>query len=928
MKRETMYPVEGNPDFVTLEHRILDFWKKHRCFDKLQEKNREGPIFRFLDGPITANNPMGVHHAWGRTLKDVFLRYKAMHGFTSHWQNGFDSQGLWVEVEVERELGFNNKREIEKFGVENFIRMCKERVENYSRIQTAQSIRLGQWMDWGNSYYTHTDANIEGIWHFLKKCHANGWIYQDYRLLPWCPRCGTSLSEHEMAGSYRDIEHLAVFAKLPVLESESHARILVWTTTPWTLAANVALAVRSDIDYCEVRVEDENDLLILARDSVGVLKDRRPRIERVFKGTELVGLRYETCFPDLLAQQDGEHRILPWEMVDPQEGTGVVHIAPGCGAEDFELAQVHELPVIQPVDESGVYVEGFDWLTGKNAQDVAELVVDHLQTSGKLFKSYLHKHSYPVCWRCKTETIFRPVNEWFIRCNDIRHRLLETARTVLWQPEHIGRHMEDWLNNMGDWNISRKRFYGLPLPFYPCESCGELTVVGSKDELRRLGGSEVDKLPELHRPWIDKVRITCPQCGARVSRVPEVGDVWLDAGIVPYTTLGYFDDRERWQKYCPAEWITEMREQVRLWFYSMLFMSVTLHDRAPYERVLAHESVVAEDGTRFSKTGHMIHFDDAAEQMGVDVMRYLFCGASPANPLRFGYGLGNEARRRLLSLWNVYNFFVIYARLDLPEVTGFIPEAENLTVTDRWLLARTHAFLQTVTDSMNAYSTPEVIQEFEAYVDDLSNWYVRVNRRRFWKSEDSQDKRVAYWCFYTALCAATQVMTPIIPFMTEEIWQNAIRPLNPDAPISVHLSDWPEPFLGWSDDSLLEQTDIVRKVIGLAHRLRTQKQLKVRQPLLCLYIITDKRKRTAIETMSSIVAGAVNVKSIRFLENQEEVQSKDGIVMASEDSMTIALDTNLTESLILEGLARDLVRHIQVLRKDAGLRVEEHIVLC
>ncbi|MFQ5628567.1 MAG: class I tRNA ligase family protein, partial [bacterium] len=510
--------LESNADFITLEHEILDFWQEHRCFELLREKNKNGPVFRFLDGPITANNPMGVHHAWGRTLKDVFLRYKAMQGHASHWQNGFDSQGLWVEVEVERELSFGSKRDIEAYGIEKFIGKCKERVEKFSQIQTAQSIRLGQWMDWPNSYYTHTDSNIEGIWFFLKKCHENGWLYKDKRISLWCPRCGTSLSEHEMTGSYRNLEHHSIFCKLPI--RDKNARILVWTTTPWTLPANVALAVKPEIDYCEAILPDESTPLILAQDSLAVLQDKKPKILRVFKGAELLGLRYETCFPDLPAQKQVDHCIVPWEEVDPQEGAGVVHIAPGCGAEDFELGQEKNLAIIAPVDEAGVYVEGFDWLSGRKAQEVAEPIIAALENSDKLYKSQKYAHNYPVCWRCKTETIFRPVDEWFIRCSEIRPRLLEAARSVHWQPAHLGKRMEDWLANMGDWSISRKRFYGLPLPIYLCETCGEVTVVGSKTELRQFGGPEVDELSELHRPWIDRIKIKCPSCNAPVARIP------------------------------------------------------------------------------------------------------------------------------------------------------------------------------------------------------------------------------------------------------------------------------------------------------------------------------------------------------------------------------------------------------------------------
>jgi isoleucyl-tRNA synthetase len=551
--------------------------------------------------------------------------------------------------------------------------------------------------------------------------------------------------------------------------------------------------------------------------------------------------------------------------------------------------------------------------------------------------------------------------------------------------------MEDWLHNMGDWNISRKRFYGLPLPFYPCDNCGTLSVVGSKDELNKLSGQNAHDIPELHRPWIDDTQIKCPNCGFLVSRVPDVGDVWLDAGIVPFTTLNYFEDRESWKEYFPVEWIAEMREQVRLWFYSMLFMGVTLEHRSPYERVLAYESVVSEDGTRFSKTGYMIQFDKAVEKVGADTMRYLFCGANITNNVRFGYGLGFEIQRRLLSFWNAYLFFKTYASLDQPEIAVFIPSVDNLTVTDKWLITRTNTFLETVSTSFDEYLTPNVIKEFEAFVDDLSNWYIRINRRRFWKSEDSQDKKVAYWCLYNALCVTTQVMAPIIPYMTEEIWQNAIRLINSKAPISVHLSQWPEPLMDLKDDDILEQTAVVRNIISLALRLRNQEQIKVRQPLLSMFIIVDESKQEAVEKMKEILLNEINVKSIHFLKNlntlefplikldfqkagpilkkdvqnvnellnslseqqksdiaeqyesgdsinipgwQEplpttlfvrEFQPKEGIVVLTEGEILLALDTKIPDYLKLEGFVRELVRKIQVFRKDSGLRVEQRI---
>jgi len=856
--------------FVQTEHEILKFWEENNCFEMLREKNKDNPRFRFLDGPITANNPMGIHHAWGRSLKDIFIRYKAMQGYSCRCQNGFDSQGLWVEVEVEKELGFVSKRDIEEYGMAEFTRKCVDRVKRFSGIITEQSKRLGQWMDWDNSYYTNTDVNIQGIWHFLKKCDENGWLRQEYKPMPWCPRCGTSLSEHEMTGSYKMMTHNSVFFKLPITDfpcavGEPERKILVWTTTPWTLSSNVALAVNPEIDYVEVKVNSDNALLILAKNAIKHLGDDKLEVVRVFKGAELAGLHYESCFPEFAAQKDIEHKIVPWDDVDAAEGVGVVHIAPGCGAEDFELGSQLGLPQVMPVDDAGLFLDGFGFLSGKDSHAAADEIFEELGKRGKLYKVEPHEHSYPVCWRCKTEVIFRLVPAWYIATEELKPRLIKASDSVKWEPESNGKRMNDWLQNMGDWNISRKRYYGMPLPFYPCPECGEITVVGSKAELKELGGEGVDELPELHRPWIDKIKINCPKCGAKVSRISEIGDVWLDAGIVPFSTFGYFSDKEEWRKNYPAEWVTEMREQVRLWFYSMLFMSVVLEDRAPYERVLSHNSVIAEDGSKFSKTGFMIRFDEAAEKIGADTIRYMYAGAPVANDVRFGFNLGDEARRKLLSFWNIFTFFDTYASIDKPVLEGYVPDKSALSPTDRWLIIRTNDFIQKATACMEDYKTYVLIKEFEVFVDDISNWYIRTNRRRFWKTEDGADKQVAYWVLFFAIDACVRTMAPVIPFMTEKIWQDLTRKVIPGSPVSVHLSDWPKIIEGFEDDGIIEQTALARDVITTAMRLRNEEQLKVRQPLNKIYICCDAVSADKIKVFERNILDELNIKETEYI---------------------------------------------------------------
>lgn len=859
--------------FIDLEHEILKLWEEEKYYDKLVAKNKGNKMFRFLDGPITANNPMGVHHAWGRSIKDIFIRYKSMRGYDCRRQNGFDSQGLWVEVEVEKQLGFKTKKDIEEYGMDKFTRQCVERVKHFSGIITEQSKRLGQWMDWDNSYYTNTDLNIQGIWHFLKVCDDNGWIKREYKPMPWCPRCGTSLSEHEMTGSYKLMTHNSVFFKLPL--EELNSKILVWTTTPWTLSSNVALAVNPEIDYVEVKIKSDAKTLILAKNAIKYLGDDKLEVIRAFKGEELVGMHYETCFPDIPAQVGIEHKVVAWEDVAADEGTGVVHIAPGCGVEDFELGERLGLPKVMPIDDMGIYLEGFGWMTGKDSHTVADEVFEHLKADDKLYKVEPHEHSYPVCWRCKSEVVFRLVPAWYIRTEELKPRLIKNANSVKWEPASNGKRMNDWLNNMGDWNISRKRYYGLPLPFYPCD-CGEVTVIGSKAELREkaVDPEKVDALPELHRPWVDEIKIKCPNCGKEVSRVSEIGDVWLDAGIVPYSTFGYFTDRKEWEKNFPAEWVTEMHEQVRLWFYSMLFMSTVLEDKAPYERVVTNSAVVAEDGSKFSKTGFMIKFDEAAEKIGADTVRYLYAGAPNTNDVRFGFNLGDEARRKMLSFWNIYTFFDTYAQIDKPVFTDYKPDIADMTATDKWLIVRTNEFIQKAQSYMDDYKVYLLIKDFEVFVDDISNWYIRTNRRRFWKTEDEQDKMVAYWTLFTALKACVQVMAPVIPFMTEYIWQKLIKVCEPNSAESVHLSDWPTVIEGFEDDGIIEETALARDVIAVAMRLRNEQQIKVRQPLNKLFICCESDKTDKIKTFEKNILDELNIKNIEYISDANLLEDK------------------------------------------------------
>ena len=978
-----MMKINANYDFVKCEKMILKYWEEKKCFTKLLLKNKNGKKYRFIDGPITANNPMGMHHVWGRTLKDTFLRYKAMNGYLSHYRNGFDGQGLWVEVEVEKELGFKSKKDVEAFGLDKFTEACVNRVLKYSNVITEQSKRLGQWMDWDNSYYTYKDSNITAIWAMLKKCHEQGWLKQIYRPMPWCGRCGTSLSDHEMGGSYQEIEHDAVYVKLPLKDQDCN--ILVWTTTPWTLSSNTALAVNPKLTYVLVKLPTEDKPLILIKD-VYYQKFSKDggTVLASFLGETLDGQRYETMFPMLPLQKDLIHKIVLWNEVSSEDGSGVVHIAPGCGAEDFELGKTEDLPIIMPIDESGNFYDNFGFLSGLNAKDVNQLVFDELKAQNKLFLVHKITHSYPVCWRCKKEIVFRLGKEWAIDVEEIRPRLIRNARTVKWYPEYQGKRMEDWLQNMSDWNISRKRFYGLPLPFYQCE-CGHLTVIGSKEELREkaVNQSQVDQLKELHRPWIDEIEIKCDHCQKTVKRVVEVGDVWLDAGIVPFSTLKYFEDKEYWKSYFPAEYVIEMKEQIRLWFYSLLFMSTVLEDVAPYEQVGTHGMVVNEDGKRFSKTGFMIRFDEAAEIIGADASRYVYLSTPPTNDVRFGYGLGEDAKRRLLGFWNIIVFFDLYYRIDKPILSKII-QSNNLS--DLWLNARINKFVNEAKINYDNYETSGIIKGFEKCIDDVSNWYIRINRKRFWKSEMNDEKLSAYSTLYQAIKKLTQVMAPIIPFMSEIIWTSLVLDVEKEVE-SVHLSTFPESVA--FDETILKENDIIREIITIALKLRNEKNLKVKQPLSNLYLVGYDE--AIVTKYQDVIKSELNVKAIKFLTSKDPLcdvfmtldfkkagsilkqnvnhvkellaaldkeqmhslaelyhqeqdvtldnitfsssilklnyQVKDFIAYFEESQKTVALNIELNDELIEEGIYRELLRQCQLLRKEANFEISDRIYL-
>ena len=1062
--------VETQVDFPAQELAVLDFWNRDDTFEQLRRKNRGKPKWSFLDGPITANNPMGVHHAWGRTYKDAYQRYFAMTGHELRYQNGFDCQGLWVEVEVEKELGLKSKRDIENLvpgnpfaSIDRFVQLCKQRVDKFARVQTEQSIRLGYWMDWDRpedwqkppderrSYFTMSEENNYTIWGFLKKCHDRGLVYRGYDSMPWCPRCAVGLSQMEMHEGYEHVAHRAVFVRLP-LRGRTAENLLVWTTTPWTLTSNVAAAVNPSLTY--VKVKHREQIYYLAKGAFvaqrleeefkqkqwieGVPKLKT--LEQIFKekggyevvgelsGADMIGWSYDGPFDELPAQayaggyppETAEvvlkqkwgparsakeiHRVIGWADVGEREGTGIVHIAPGCGKEDFLLGKTESLVPIAPLDEYGNFLPGFGDLEGKAAVDSAttDLILAQLQEKNLLLAVERYPHSYPHCWRCKSELLFRLVDEWFI---DMRWRneIMEVVENVEFLPESInGKARElDWLRNMGDWMISKKRFWGLALPIWVCEACGAFDVISGRDELKQRATEGWEKLDghSPHRPWIDFVKLKCPRCGGRSSRIPDVGNPWLDAGIVPYSTLKYRTDREYWEKWFPADFITEsFPGQFRNWFYAILAMSTMMERRTPMKVLLGHGQVRDERGDEMHKTkGNSIPFEEAAEEISADLMRWMFCRQNPANNINFGYGPANEVRNKfLMKLWNSYAFFCNYARLD-----EFDPKAPQVPIRkrpdiDRWILSDLQPLIQKARQEFERFNVMAFCQEAEKFVDDrLSNWYIRRTRRRFWKSEKGDDKWAAYLTLYTVLTTLARLFAPIMPFASEAMYLNLV----PDGPkTSVHLTDFPVADESLVDADLSADMDALLRLVSLGSAARNSVTIKVRQPLAEMRVQPgNERERRAVERFGDQICEELNIKVVKLHENPNEplltpevkpnlktlgpkfgakikevtaalaeavkikrgaglpiavaqalagqpIKLGGGITLDPGDvqiqfragegwagvvdgATQVAIDTRITEELAQEGMAREVVRHIQDHRKKSGLEIEERIKL-
>ena len=1030
-------------DFVKNEHEILDYWAKENTFKKLVSKNQKGPKWSFLDGPITANNPMGVHHAWGRTLKDLYQRYKSMNGFQQRYQNGFDCQGLWVEIEVEKELGIKSKKEVEELGIEKFVNLCKERVEKFSEIQKNQSIRLGYWMDWENSYYTMSEENNYAIWAFLKKLFEDDKIYRGTDVVPWSGRSGTSYSQMEIIEGRKLTVHKGVFVKFAINE-RSNEHILIWTTTPWTLSSNIAVAVNRKINYAKVQIQD-GTIFYVAETNLKyqrlnkefsekknwvegvpklktldqIFKERGGyEVLEVLKGEDLVGLTYKGPFDHLEPQNtvggfpihdtsnlkkqsavdchiviDGGKDSEGNDMVVEGEGTGFVHMAGGCGAIDNKICKKEGFVEISPIDNQANFIDGFDFMSGLSVTDpdTAQKIIDDLKDRNLLLYVEDYPHIYPHCWRSGDELVFKQVDEWYINM-DWRKKIKAVVDDINWIPAWGRDREHDWLDNMGDWMISKKRFWGLALPIWTFED-GSFHVVGSKEELKELAVEGWEKFEgnSPHRPWVDYVKIKHPKTGLVGKRIKDVGNPWLDAGIVPFSTMKYFDDKSYWEEWFPADFITEcFPGQFRNWFYSLLAMSSFLEGKSPFKTLLGHALVKDESGAEMHKSaGNAIWFDDAAEKMGVDVMRWMYSKQNVENNLLFGYDKADEVRKKLISLWNVYSFFCTYANLDDFKPHSHDISDKDLSLLDRWIISKSHQLTADAKLSYENFEVDKLLKNVESFLDDLSNWYIRRNRRRFWKSENDADKFIAYQTLYEVLLDLIKILSPIIPFVAERMYLNITKDDDNENNNSIHLSSFPQSDHSKIDNALIEKVDSLKRVIESGRAVRKKANIKVRQPLNSLKVYTaNKQVKSFIQKQADIVIDELNIKEVVFSDNidefgklslkpnfknlkmkfgdemQEAMKSistlnaktvlenllhgnsfpensfelnKDDVLITlkaekgSESflakDLIVCLDTTISEQLRLEGVLRDLIRQIQLMRKEADFNIDDRIII-
>ena len=972
--------------FVEREREVEKFWRENHIFEKSIEDRKDAPTYMFYDGPPTANGKPHIGHALTRVIKDMIPRYRTMKGYKVPRKAGWDTHGLPVEIEVEKELGINGKEQIENYGVAPFIEKCKESVWKYKGMWEEFSDVIGFWADMNDPYVTYHDSYIESEWWALKQIWDNGLLYKGFKVVPYCPRCGTPLSSHEVAQGYKDVKERSAIVRFKKKDEDVY--FLAWTTTPWTLPSNVALCVNPEEDYVKVKHGDYTYILASALVET-VLKEDYTVLE-TYKGKELEGIEYEPLWGGLNVKSKAWFVVCD-SYVTLTDGTGIVHIAPAFGEDDSRIGRNYDLPFVQLVDAQGNLTKETKW-EGVFVKDADKLVLKDLEENGKLFDAPVFEHSYPHCWRCNTPLIYYARESWYIKMTAVKEDIIRNNNTINWIPESIGKgRFGDWLENIQDWAVSRNRYWGTPLNVWICE-CGHMHSIGSIEELKSMSKNCPDNI-ELHRPYIDAVTITCPECGKEMKRTPEVLDAWFDSGSMPFAQHHYpFENHEKFEAQFPADFISEAVDQTRGWFYSLLAISTLIFNKAPYKNVIVMGHVQDEDGQKMSKSkGNAVDPMDALNKFGADAIRwYFYVNSAPWLPNRFHDKAVEEGQRKFLgTLWNTYAFYVLYADIDSFDPTKYNLEYDKLSVMDKWLLSKLNTLVKTVDDYLNNYKITETARALQSFTDDMSNWYVRRCRERFWAKGMEQDKVNAYMTLYTALITLSKIAAPMIPFMTEEIYQNLVRSVDKNAPESIHLTDFPTVNEEFIDKDLEISMDEVLDIVVLGRAARNSANIKNRQPIGNMYV----KAETVLDPFYvEIIEDELNVKAVEFKDDVEEFVSysfkpqlktvgpkygkllgkikealasldghaamkslndtgsvdfefdgeivslgredllietakNDDFVTEADNKTTVVLDIRLSEELIEEGFVRELISKVQTMRKEAGFEVVDHIVL-
>jgi len=991
-------PVSPKLNVVLMEEGIQRFWKSHDIFHQSMREREGGPEYVFFEGPPTANGRPGVHHVLARAFKDIFPRYKTMCGYHVSRRGGWDTHGLPVEIEVEKKLGFTNKQQIEEYGIARFNQLCRESAFEYIQEWERMTERMAYWVDLETAYVTYKTEYVESIWWILKNFWERGLLYQGFKVVPYCPRCGTPLSDHEVALGYREgTQDPSVFVRMPLVDHPDTS-LLVWTTTPWTLPANVAVAAHADVDYVTVEhelTEGGVERLVLAEALLGkVFGDDPVKIVERYKGKHLKGKRYQPLFT-FVPPDKPAHRVALADFVTTEDGTGLVHIAPAFGADDMQLALEEDLPVVMTVAEDGTFISEVRPWSGKFVKDADPFITEDLRARGLLYRAETYTHTYPFCWRCSTPLLYYARPTWYIRTSQYKDRLVQLNDHVNWYPGHIkGGRFGNWLANNIDWALGRERYWGTPLPVWECEGCHHQLCVGSLAELSERSGKDYSGL-NPHRPYVDEVRLPCPECGGTMRRVVELIDVWFDSGSMPVAQWHYpFENEEAFKRYFPADYICEAVDQTRGWFYSLHAISTLLFDQECFKNVICLGLILDGQGRKMSKSlGNVVNPWDVLNSNGADAMRwYMYTASPPGQERRFSQELVAEVVRNFtLTLWNTYSFFVTYANLD-----GWKPNpaaAVEYSPLDRWLRSSLHALVRDVTEAMETYDVLGATRPIEQFVNQMSTWYLRRSRRRFWKSESDADKQAAYATLYEALSTLGLLLAPTMPFMAEELYQNLVRMGNEEEPVSVHLASWPKYDASLIDEKLNREMALVMKLASLGHAARNKANRKVRQPLAEAAFSTGSAdERRVLSQYAELLEDELNVKRVRALDAAgeavsyllnplpkqlgqkygklfpaiskaiksmdvdvcartllsgealkvtvdeqtfdilpEEVevraQAREGFAVAAEGASLAALVTELTPELVQEGLAREFVRRVQDLRKQADLDIADRIRL-